>query len=194
MAVRRLHCPDDPAGFADALAGNRAHALDVAYTKGRLWRSFSLQWQDPAHRFFRSRAGLRFAAPVVIHARAFLRRQFDALPFLGVQWLRGDRQHRLRGGLLRAGRRGGGPGRRAGGGPPLQRRRARAGGRRPPRARVRSGPGRSRAAPCSSSPPPAPSWRPPGRQGRVITRTGRRRRRRRLRHRRNLATDDPWLT
>jgi hypothetical protein len=89
--VRRRLCGDGHIAFGRALGESRARALGVAYTKGRIGPRFLLQWTDLQYRYFRCRAALRPTAAVAARALGFLRREFDAAPFLAVQWRRGDR-------------------------------------------------------------------------------------------------------
>ena len=91
--VQRKHCATGSGHvpFAAALGESRARALGVAYSKGWLGPNFRLQWTDPEYRYFRCRAALRFSAAVAARALGFLRREFEGLPFLAVQWRRGGR-------------------------------------------------------------------------------------------------------
>jgi hypothetical protein len=103
--VGRVSCLLDECiepSFSKAVKDNPAKNLAVAYDKARLClpgHGPSVQWLEPSFHYFRTRSALRFSGPVLAHALDFIQREFDALPFLGIHWRRGDRLVYTRWGL-----------------------------------------------------------------------------------------------
>ncbi len=80
--------------FAEAVVTSTSKNMGCVYHKKHLCRGGEgavSQWRYASFEYLRTRAFLRFSEAVVVHALAFIQREFDGAPFLGVHWRRGDR-------------------------------------------------------------------------------------------------------
>ncbi len=80
--------------FAEAVVTSTSKNMGCVYPKMQLCRGGKgavSQWRYASFEYLRTRAFLRFSEAVVTLALAFIQREFDGAPFLGVHWRRGDR-------------------------------------------------------------------------------------------------------
>ena len=95
--VSRFKCLRDACiepSCAEALSESSSKNIGCAYSRTRLCgggKKPVFQWSYASLEYLRTRAFLRFSGPVVAQALAFIQREFDGAPFLGVHWRRGDR-------------------------------------------------------------------------------------------------------